>query len=71
MNGEGHSKIKGRTAMLKKWKEVKDTDNVPIIVIDPGVMSAEQEEDVAIPTIDEALAELREERNNDSVTRKA
>ena len=58
MNGEGHSKIKGRTAMLKKWKEVKDTDNVPI-VIDPGVMSAE-EEDVAIPTIDEALAELRE-----------
>ena len=70
MNGEGHSKIKGRTAMLKKWKEVKDTDNVPI-VIDPGVLSViEEDEDVAIPTIDEALAELRE-GNDDSVTRKA
>ena len=39
---------------------MKDTDNVPI-VIDPGVLSViEEDEDVAIPTIDEALAELRE-----------
>ena len=56
MNGEGHSKITGRTARLKKWLELKNVD-IPN-VDDPGSVS---DEEVVIPSMDDAIAEMKKE----------
>ena len=56
MNGEGHSKITGKPARLKKWQKLKNI-HLPAVK-DPGEISDGNAE---IPSVDDAIVQMKKE----------